>query len=1035
MDELEKSIDLTGLSITEALQLRYDRSEQTLRRDPTTVQMPSEPPPPTRLVQLVRWVQAWLGLQKEQDHAIANPTASLVSLKDILPDFDLYDVAHIRWAFYYLKLQEDDPSDSALATVQGYLEAFEHFCELQAWLQASELLLKPLENGQPLHEWLQTTGYAPEVIPLYEALLHRVNPGMDGICWRGLGQAYYRLQNFGAAAQAWQTYLDHRQREDDRPVLETVYLPLGFAQYQTGDLTAAIATWQHCLPHFPDAEIQGIPVNFYWGLAYYAQDEFAAAIAPLQAALSQLQTADLNPQRCQALEALGYAHIYQDQTTEAIAAWEELSQSQAEPTLDLLKNLGFAHSALQQHTSTIAYLTRYVQSEEPTPAAWTALGLAHYQQRQFEAAIATLERGLAQGQPPEAARSMRAHVYRMLGDAHYQRAHYPAAQPYLEQYCAQNVTSLKPQEQLTLWAQLGHCAYVAQRWTQVIQYGEAYRQNPQLNPQAPATIQFDAHLGQAYFSMGQYARAIVPLERYLRQETKPTPEPLESCLALQYLGQAYFEMGQYAQTIAPLEAYLQQVGEQPQDDLDAIAAVEFALGKAAYKMQDYARAHHYLSGYLNAQDPVQHLDIVFYCGSAAAQIADVDDAIARFEQYLELTRPQPANPLLPDEPLSEKQAVGGQSSPQKHRASLRHLGLLHAQGNRPAIALDYLRQYLVQAQETNDVNTPPWRQAVQTAGQLCQAVGDYPEAIAHFTDLSQIAQDENDRSLEHLAQLHLSEIQLILGRYGKAQERLTQILAQVDAQAEASTKAPIKAKAMAQLGAVYHAQGQAERGLFFCQKALRLTRALEDLKTEGQVFNTLGIIYRQMDDRDRAVSLHKQAQTMARSIGDPRAIAIALGNLGMTYGDQGDHALALVALRESLTLAEQEGDRYQMGQTLCYLGQTRQHLGKTDAAQTALEQSLRIAQTLKARPLEAEALYQIAQLKHSTQKRAAARQYSQNAIALADAYDLPTLERYEQFHEELIPSLWQRLRIWLGEWFQRLTQHQPITHNQPLQKP
>ncbi|MEM8641421.1 MAG: tetratricopeptide repeat protein [Cyanobacteria bacterium P01_G01_bin.54] len=965
MDELEKGLDLSRLSARQALRVRYDRNQKNLFVGEAAARIPFQPPVFSPLARLVRSIQALLGIEPAQPEntEVVDPAMPLVSLKDLLPDSNPDDISHIRWAFYYLKLHEPLPSDSSLEQVQGYLAAFEHFCQLQAWLQASELLLKPLKEGRLFHDWLVDEGYGPEAIVLYQTLLERVNPTLDAICWQGLGRAHYALRDYPTAIEAWQYYLSNRQPTDKTPVLERVYLPLGHAQYLSDDLDGAITTWSYCLSQLPEARLQdpqtnqAIPAVLYLGLAYFTCNQPAPACEALTAALPGLQDPALAEPLAEALRVLGTAEAQQDKPAAAIAAWEQLAALQDPTEPELLKNLGLAHAAVEQYAEAIHYLVPYAEDATVTAdpatelAVLAALGTAYYETQALDEAIATLQAWAGQVQTAETAlqgliappfapftRPSDGQLYRMLGDAYYQQENYARAQPYLEQYRQ----TLGFEQDVKLLAQLGNCAQLLMDWPKVIEYLSAYQDQVSLDPESAEQATILYRLGSAYCATEQYAQAIDPLQAYLAHPLAAPPE-----------------------TIAPSQ---------------------FALGKAAFLSQDYTTARKALQIYLEQEEPPEAPTALFYLGAIAAAQDEPQAAIQTLEQYLTL--------------------LGSGGGGEFFHQALFHLAMSYAHLEDYSHALEYFQKYFTLIQDKSvNVSREQFIEALYQAGQAYQFCGEYQSASAHLEELHKLAKQQDSSDLVDMALLNLGEIYLIIGRYNDAQTALNQALEK--SQTAGQNKPVLKAKAMGRLGAVRCAQGKYDKGLSVCQKAMRLIRAIEDRSEEGQVINTLGTIYGRLKDPDRALSLFQQSWNIARSMDNQRAIAIALANLGITYGQLGNYTQAIKHLQQSLPMAQALGDRYEMGRILCALGENYGRLRAYSDAQDCLDHALQMAQVIAARPLEAKALYQSARLQAAHRFTVEALDACEAAIRLASEGHFPELETYRAFYTKLKPPLWR----------------------------
>src|SRR4028118_885317 len=85
---------------------------------------------------------------------------------------------------------------SNLDQVRGYLEAFHHLCEVEAWNQALKILVINItypENEQ-LHNQLFTWGYYRNLLELYKKFLEHlanIHPYYQTIFLYGMGKVYY----------------------------------------------------------------------------------------------------------------------------------------------------------------------------------------------------------------------------------------------------------------------------------------------------------------------------------------------------------------------------------------------------------------------------------------------------------------------------------------------------------------------------------------------------------------------------------------------------------------------------------------------------------------------------------------------------------------------------------------------------------------------------------------------------------------------------------------------------------------------------
>ncbi|WP_449421005.1 tetratricopeptide repeat protein [Phormidium nigroviride] len=153
------------------------------------------------------------------------------------------EISHIRWAFYYLKIYEPQPTADNLEKVNHYLEAFNHFCELAAWEEAWQVLFIRCDTPtrEELHNQLQTWGYYRLQIELYNQLLGKLeNKYRDSICYCGLGIAYRNLGDYRLAIEYHQKDLEIAREIGDRGGEGGANGNLGNAYQSLGDYRLAI---------------------------------------------------------------------------------------------------------------------------------------------------------------------------------------------------------------------------------------------------------------------------------------------------------------------------------------------------------------------------------------------------------------------------------------------------------------------------------------------------------------------------------------------------------------------------------------------------------------------------------------------------------------------------------------------------------------------------------------------------------------------------------------------------------------------------
>jgi tetratricopeptide (TPR) repeat protein len=113
-------------------------------------------------------------------------------------------------ALLWLTAYEPAPNAPNLETLRGYLEAFDHYCEVGDWDIAKKILL-----DQKIGLQLQKLGSYQEVILYHQKLLDHVNLSDEATCKRLLGNSYYFIGRYVQSIEFYQKSLDAALACDD----------------------------------------------------------------------------------------------------------------------------------------------------------------------------------------------------------------------------------------------------------------------------------------------------------------------------------------------------------------------------------------------------------------------------------------------------------------------------------------------------------------------------------------------------------------------------------------------------------------------------------------------------------------------------------------------------------------------------------------------------------------------------------------------------------------------------------------------------
>jgi Tetratricopeptide repeat/NB-ARC domain len=148
--------------------------------------------------------------------------------------------AHLWLNFYQPAL--DAPN---LETVRGYLEAFDHLYEIEAWIEAKKIPFLFLDNSNnvQLHSQLFIWNYYQELFLLYNKLLnisHKISDrSLEGIASSNLGNIYLSIGNYTEAIKYHGNNLIIALEFSAFEVVGHALGNLGLAYYYLDDLSVA----------------------------------------------------------------------------------------------------------------------------------------------------------------------------------------------------------------------------------------------------------------------------------------------------------------------------------------------------------------------------------------------------------------------------------------------------------------------------------------------------------------------------------------------------------------------------------------------------------------------------------------------------------------------------------------------------------------------------------------------------------------------------------------------------------------------------
>jgi tetratricopeptide (TPR) repeat protein len=214
---------------------------------------------------------------------------------DLLRQDDLlWETAERKAAKMWLTAYEPASNASNLEQVRGYLEAFDHYCEVKDWQAAEAIAWTSLNT--PTQEYLcwqlGTWGYYREEIPLHRKLLEISRKTGDyageGYALGNLGNAYHRLGDYQQAINYHRQDLTIAREIGDHQGEGNSLGNLGNAYHSLGDYQQAINYYQQCLSiarDIGDRNGESLALGNL-GTVYYRLGDYQQAINYYQQSLS-----------------------------------------------------------------------------------------------------------------------------------------------------------------------------------------------------------------------------------------------------------------------------------------------------------------------------------------------------------------------------------------------------------------------------------------------------------------------------------------------------------------------------------------------------------------------------------------------------------------------------------------------------------------------------------------------------------------------------------------------------------------------------
>lgn len=308
---------------------------------------------------------------------------------------ETWQVAERQAAHLWLTAYEPAADASNLETVRGYLEAFDHYCELEDWESAKTILL-----DQQIGLRLQTWGKYQAMLNYHCRLLGQLQPLDEVACQKGLGNAYLFLSDYSQAVVHYQQSLNLAIEVNDQQGQWKALNNLGNVYQRLGDYAKSIEYLQQTLAlarKLGDRQGEGSALGnlgnaskdlgqYEQAIAYHQQHlVIAREVGDRQGAGSALGNLGL------AYSSLGQSDRAIDHHQQSLTIAREIGNRRGEGIA--LGNLGIVYSRLGQYDRAIAYHQQHlavaheIGNRQGEVIALGNLGVAYFRLRQYEEAI------------------------------------------------------------------------------------------------------------------------------------------------------------------------------------------------------------------------------------------------------------------------------------------------------------------------------------------------------------------------------------------------------------------------------------------------------------------------------------------------------------------------------------------------------------------------------------------------------------------------------------------------------------------------
>ena len=184
------------------------------------------------------------------------------------------------------------------------------------------------------------------------------------------------------------------------------------------------------------------------------------------------------------------------------------------------------------------------------------------------------------------------------------------------------------------------------------------------------------------------------------------------------------------------------------------------------------------------------------------------------------------------------------------------------------------------------------------------------------------------------------------------------------------------------IGTAYSDLGELQKALQYYHQGLPLHRSVRDVRGESINLNNIGIVYAKMGQSERALEYYRQALPLKQAIGNRKSEANTLHAIAGAYSQLGEFEKALEYYDRALPLTRMTGERFGESAILGSIGALYYRMGNWQKAAEYHRQSLVIARALGNRREEASVMYNLGLVYQQLGETQTALEYYKQALPL-----------------------------------------------------